>query len=274
MDGGPGALGAAEANHATNSPFRLDGLVSVVTGGAGLYGVGLVEAMAAAGATVVIASRDTAATEAVAARLCSEGRSAVAVELDLADEASIVRFRDHVVAEFGRFDVLVNNAVTRRGGTIDTVTFDDLLATTTVNFAGLLTICRYAGEQMKRQRSGAIVNVSSIYGMVGPQLEVYEGTPLYNPAYYAFDKGGMINLTRHLAADYGRWGIRVNCVSPGGLHTPDQPASFVEAYRRRTPLGRMATGADLAGPVVFLASPAAAYVTGVNLPVDGGWTAI
>jgi len=103
---------------------------------------------------------------------------------------------------------------------------------------------------------------------------VYEGTEIVSPAFYAFEKGGMINLTRHLAAYYGPSGIRVNCVSPGGLATPDQPDSFVEAYSQRTPLGRLAGPDDIKGPIVFLASPAAAYVNGVNLMVDGGWTAV
>lgn len=254
--------------------FRLDGAVAIVTGGAGLYGVGVSRALAAAGAHVVVASRDVAACEEAAAELSASGLAASAHALDLAAEPSIVALRDQVVADHGRIDVLVNNAVFRRGGTIDTATPVDLAATAHVNYIGLMMICRYVGEQMCAQRAGSIVNISSIYGMVGPQLAVYEGTPMGNPAFYAFEKGGMINLTRHLAAHYGPSGVRVNCLSPGGLHTDDQPSSFVEAYRSRTPLGRMATADDIAGPLVFLASEASAYVTGVNIPVDGGWTAI
>ena len=127
---------------------------------------------------------------------------------------------------------------------------------------------------MVRRRQGAIVNIGSIYGMVGADFGVYEGTEMSSPAFYAFDKGGMITLTRHLASWLGRHGIRVNCLSPGGLRTADQPPAFVANYERRVPLGRMAGAEDIKAAVAFLASDAAQYVTGVNLPVDGGWTAI
>lgn len=254
--------------------FRLDGKVVVVTGGAGLYGTQIARAMAEAGAHTVLASRDESACQIAADLLAADGLSASAAALDLADEASIRALRERVVAEHGRIDTLVNNAVFRAGGPIDVASAADLRRTAEVNYVGLLLICREVGEQMRSQGSGSMINVSSIYGMVGPQFAIYEGTPMSNPAFYAFDKGGMINLTRYLAAYYGPFGVRVNCVSPGGLHTADQPNEFVAAYEHRTPLGRMAGDDDLKGPIVFLASDAAAYVTGVNLPVDGGWTAV
>ena len=120
---------------------------------------------------------------------------------------------------------------------------------------------------------GAIVNVASIYGMVGADFGIYEGTELSSPAFYAYDKGGMITLTRHLASWLGRHGISVNCVSPGGLRT--RPAGGVRRQLRAPrAAGRMAGPEDIKGAVAFLASDAVQYVTGVNLPVDGGWTAI
>ncbi len=126
---------------------------------------------------------------------------------------------------------------------------------------------------MIQQGSGSIVNISSIYGVVGPDFSIYEGTDMTMPAFYAFDKGGMIAFTRYLACRLAKHGIRVNCISPGGLRDPSQPLAFVRAYESRVPLGRLAGPEDIKGAVVFLASDASSYVTGTNLLVDGGWTA-
>jgi NAD(P)-dependent dehydrogenase (short-subunit alcohol dehydrogenase family) len=252
----------------------LSGRVAVVTGGAGLYGRHIVSALAEVGAHVVVAARDAAACRALADEITGRGLAASSRALDLADEASIVALCDGVVAEHGAIDVLVNNAVARQGGTIDVTSADEWRATSTVNSLGLFLMCKHACPSMIARRRGAIVNVASIYGMVGADFGIYEGTELTSPAFYAFDKGGMITLTRHLASWLGRHGVRVNCVSPGGLRTPDQPSSFVANYERRVPLHRLAGPEDVKGAVAFLASDAAQYVTGVNLPVDGGWTAI
>jgi NAD(P)-dependent dehydrogenase (short-subunit alcohol dehydrogenase family) len=179
-----------------------------------------------------------------------------------------------VLDDHGAVDVLVNNAVAREGGTIDTTTAEQWQATSTVNSLGLFLMCKHASVPMVARGRGVIVNVASIYGMVGADFGIYEGTDLTSPAFYAYDKGGMITLTRHLASWLGRHGVRVNCVSPGGLGDEDQPAAFVANYERRVPLHRLAGPEDIKGAVAFLASDASQYVTGVNLPVDGGWTAI
>jgi NAD(P)-dependent dehydrogenase (short-subunit alcohol dehydrogenase family) len=143
-----------------------------------------------------------------------------------------------------------------------------------VNSTGLFLACQIFSEPMQAQRSGSIINVSSIYGMVGPDFSLYEGTTLFNPVNYAFAKGGVIGLTRYLASFLGPFSVRVNCISPGGFQTDDTPEVFVRNYNRRTLLGRMAVVEDIKGPAVFLASDASTYVTGLNIPIDGGWTAI
>jgi NAD(P)-dependent dehydrogenase (short-subunit alcohol dehydrogenase family) len=171
-------------------------------------------------------------------------------------------------------DILFNNAVARAGGNISTVTEEEWEAAMRINSTGLFLSCKIFGEQMIEQRSGVIVNISSIYGVVGPNFNIYEGTDITSPANYAFAKGGMINFTRYLASFYGKFGIRVNSISPGGFRTEDQPEVFVQNYSRQTLLGRMAADDDIKGAAVFLASDASAYITGQNLMVDGGWTAI
>jgi NAD(P)-dependent dehydrogenase (short-subunit alcohol dehydrogenase family) len=142
-----------------------------------------------------------------------------------------------------------------------------------LNSRGLFLTCRIFSEPMIRQKSGSIVNVASIYGMVGPDFSVYEGTPIHNSVSYAFAKGGMINLTRYLASYLGPHNIRVNTISPGGV-LAGQPERFIENYNRKTPLGRMVRSEDMQCAAVFLASDASAYITGQNIAVDGGWTAI
>lgn len=253
--------------------FRLDGAVAIVTGGAGLYGRHIALALAQAGAHIAVASRDLTAVNEFAEELTGQGLSASGHRLDLADEASIVALRHEVSGSFGRIDVLVNNAVARAGTDLQRTTAEDWETTSRVNSRGLFLMTRECGAQMIEQRSGVIVNIASIYGMVGPEFAVYRSTGMTMPAFYAYDKGGMVNFTRYAACYYAPHGIRVNCISPGGLADGSQPEEFLANYRARVPMGRLAGSEDIKGAVVFLASPASGYVTGVNLPVDGGWTA-
>lgn len=252
--------------------FRLSGRVAVVSGGAGLYGTQISTALAEAGAHVVIAARNQNHAEAVVALLRQRSLQVDALPLDLAEEQSIAALRDRVVRVLGKVDILVNNAVHRQGGTIERTTREDWEATARVNGTGLFLMCKYFGAQMVAQQGGVIVNIGSIHGVVAPDFAVYGETGMTSPAFYAYDKGGLIQFTRYLATYYAPHGIRVNCLSPGGLFD-NQPAEFVHNYTRRTPLGRMAGSNDLKGAIVFLASDASAYVTGINLLVDGGWTA-
>ena len=252
--------------------FSLENRVVVLTGGAGLFGRGLVSAIAAAGAKLVIASRDVAKLNRVAAEENARGRSVVAEKLDQGDETSVLALRDRVLERFSRVDGLVNNAVLRPMKSPDApvTAWEESMR---VNATGTFLMTRAFGEAMCRQQSGSIVNIGSMQGMVGPSLELYEGTNMgVPPPDYFFHKGGMINLTRYYAALFGRHNVRVNCVSPGGFFD-HQPEPFLSRYCSRTFLGRMANDNDLGGPVVFLLSDAAHYVTGANLPVDGGYTA-
>lgn len=252
--------------------FSLEGRVIVLTGGAGLFGRGLVSAIAAAGARLVMASRNVERLAAVAAEEAKAGRSVAAEELDQGEESSVLALRDRVLERFGRVDGLVNNAVLRpmRSPDASVAAWEVSMR---VNATGLFLMTRVFGAEMCGRGSGSIVNIGSIQGMVGPSLDLYEGTDMGDPPPdYFFHKGGMINLTRYYASLFGRQGVRVNCVSPGGFFN-HQPEPFLGRYCARTFLGRMADDTDLGGPVVFLLSDAARYVSGVNLPVDGGYTA-
>ena len=257
-----------------NEKLSLKNKVIVLTGGAGQYGRGLAAQIAEAGATLVLASRDVEALRRVAAEEEQRGYSVSAYAFDQGEEQSIRVLRDSILEKYGRIDGLVNNAVYRPAkGAATGSGVQAWEASMKVNGVGLYAITQLFAEQMGAQGSGSIVNIASIYGMAGPSLSLYTGTSMgVGHGDYYFHKGGMINLTRFFAGVWGPRGVRVNCVSPGGF-LAQQPKEFLEAYCRQTFLGRMAVSDDLGGPVIFLLSDAAGYVTGANLPVDGGFTA-
>jgi NAD(P)-dependent dehydrogenase (short-subunit alcohol dehydrogenase family) len=252
--------------------FLLKGKTALVTGGAGLYGRQIVRALAEAGARTYIASRNVGALESLAASHRASGLDVRAARLDQSDETSILALRDLIARESGKLDVLVNNSVARplKNGYFSPA--KEIEESMRVNAVGLILLTRAMGEIMAD--GGSIINIGSIMGLVGLEPLNYRGTEMQGwlPD-YVFVKGGMANLTRFLASYYGHRGIRVNCVHPGGLRTPNQPEAFVRNYSERTCLGRLANDTDLMGIIVFLASDASAYVTGTNIPVDGGYTA-
>jgi NAD(P)-dependent dehydrogenase (short-subunit alcohol dehydrogenase family) len=209
--------------------------------------------------------------EKVATEERAKGFDVHAREFDQSKEASILHLRDRIVADFGRVDGLVNNAVSRPMKTPN-APLADWEESMRVNATGLFAITRAFGDEMARKKSGCIVNIGSIQGMVGPDYSLYEGLDMHAIPDYFFHKAGMVGLTRFFAAHYGPEGVRVNCVSPGGF-LKGQPKEFVDRYSKSTFLRRMASELDLGGPVIFFLSDASKYVTGTNLPVDGGYTA-
>ena len=254
--------------------FSLSGKVALVTGGAGLYGRQITAALAQAGAQTFIASRKLDAVESLAGELRERRLEVTGLQYDQGDESSILRLRDALLDRACRLDILVNNAVLRpmeAGFRDSAATFDESMR---VNATGLFLITRALGDVMTEKGGGSIINIGSIQGMIGPDATLYQDTGVkgWYPDYF-FHKGGMVNFTRFVASYYGRSGIRCNCVSPGGFWTENAPEEFVGRYSDRTFLGRMANDTDLMGIIVFLASDASLYVTGANIPVDGGYTA-
>ncbi|MCW5551922.1 MAG: SDR family oxidoreductase [Verrucomicrobiae bacterium] len=250
--------------------FALTNKVVVLTGGAGLFGRQLTLAIAEAGATLVIASRHREQLEQVAAE--KPGFPIACEPFDQGDEKSILQLRNRVLAKFGRVDGLVNNSVARPMKSLadPSSAWEQSMR---VNATGAFLMTRAFGKVMREQKQGSIVNIGSMQGMLGPSPELYDGTDMgLPPPDYFFHKGGLINLTRYFASLYGQDNVRVNCISPGGFFN-HQPEPFLSRYHKRTMLGRMADENDLGGAVVFLLSEAARYITAVNLPVDGGYTA-
>ncbi len=182
-----------------------------------------------------------------------------------------------VLDKFGRIDGLVNNAYPRTsdwGDKFEDVSLESWSKNVEMQLNTCFQLCQLVLPFMKKQKSGAVINVSSIYGVVGNDFTVYENTGgMTSPAAYSAIKGGVVNFTRYLASYYGSFGVRINCVSPGGVFN-NQNAKFVEQFEHKVPLKRMAKPEEIAPPVAFLLSDNASYITGHNLMVDGGWTAI
>jgi NAD(P)-dependent dehydrogenase (short-subunit alcohol dehydrogenase family) len=254
--------------------FKLNGKVAVVTGGAGKYGYQIVEALAEAGATVYVASRNRENNEKKLFPLTEAGYDVRVKEFDLEDYSSIEKLCEDVYLESGKVDILVNNAVLRSvSGYGDTT--DAIDRSMRANGTALIHISRLFGDRMAaRGMGGSIINIGSYMGILGVDYNLYEGTDMCQAGAagdYFFHKGGITNYTRFLASHYGAAQIRSNCVELGGLFNY-QHEKFLENYCKKTPLGRMANSTDLKGLIVYLASDASAYMTGAIIPLDGGYS--
>ena len=251
--------------------FNLTHRTALVTGGAGIYGGPICEALGEAGAHVIIASRNHARCEARAEALRQKGLQACADHYDQASETSILQLRDRILQTFGSLDILVNNSVGR-----SMRRYRDPLEgwrqSMDVNATGLFAISRAFLDPMMERGRGTIINIGSIQGVVAPDFRNYEGTDMTTPPDYHFHKHGLIGLTKYLAAWAGPRGIRVNAISPGGFQTEGLQEPFLSRYCSRVLLKRMAEHDDIKGAVVFLASEASRYITGQNIVVDGGYT--
>jgi len=283
--------------------FDLSGRVAVVTGGAGLLGAEFCRTLIGAGANTVIADIDEAAAKKIAASLNQPNifpnnpmrdlpNQALPIRVDVTSRKSVENLILRTVAEWGRLDILVNSAALDpkfdlreeedTGGEDDSrsLKFEEFPLESwnqaiDVNLTGMFLCCQSAGRQMRTQGEGVIINVCSIYGLVGPDQRIYireEKPPQFKPAYYSVTKAGVLGLTKYLATYYAGENIRVNALTPGGVFN-NHDEEFLKAYSSRAVMGRMAEKEDMNGALLFLASDASSYMTGSNLVVDGGWTA-
>jgi NAD(P)-dependent dehydrogenase (short-subunit alcohol dehydrogenase family) len=259
-----------------NDLFDLTGRVAVITGGAGHLGRAMAGAFADHGATVALVDSAADALESAAGAL-PRGQSAMYV-CNLQHDEARSTLAERIKADLGHADVLVNNAAfvgdsQLTGWVVPFAqqTIDTWRQAIEVNLTAPFHLSQLFHPMLAASGHGSIINISSIYGLLGPDMSLYDGTSMGNPAAYAASKGGLIQLTRWLATTLAP-GVRVNCITPGGVER-GQPEAFSQRYVARTPLKRMARENDFTGAATFLASDASAYMTGQNLIIDGGWSA-
>ncbi|KQV83309.1 glucose 1-dehydrogenase [Rhizobium sp. Root1220] len=249
--------------------FSLEGKVTLVTGASRGIGRACALACAAAGSDIVLGVRNVAASATLVAELesASAGRKVLPVELDIPNKAHIAKAVDAALATFGRIDVLVNNVGVAPGNLAELVEEKDLDEILDVNIKGTFLMMQAVGRHMIERKGGRIINISSQAGTVA----------LRGEAIYCMSKAAINHLTRCLAAEWARYDVTVNTVSPTFIHT-DGTAPYLsdsdnhKATLDHIPLGRIGETDDVVGAVVFLASPAASLITGTNLLVDGGWS--
>ena len=239
--------------------------VIIVTGGSGLLGAEFIRELKEEGAITI--NGDINIKTNLAKGEC---------ELDVTNSQSIVTAIKEIKKYFGKIDGLVNSAYPRTsdwGNKFEDIIPNSWSTNVEMQMNSCFMMCQEVLKVMSKQSIGSIVNIGSIYGVVGNDFTVYEGTPLTSAAAYSAIKGGIINFSRYLASYYGRKGIRINVVSPGGIFDNQNPV-FVSNYEKKVPMGRMGLPEDIAPIVAFLLSNKAKYITGQNIIVDGGWTAI
>lgn len=264
--------------------FSLENKIAIVTGACGLLGKEHCRALADAGATVIVADVDEKKCKELATEL---GSGHMGVQVDVTDVRSLFRAKDSILKKYKTIDILVNNAAIND-------MFENPLAAAEkskfenyplplwekslqVNITGVFLCSQVFGSVMADKKQGSIINIASTYGIVAPDQDIYKDKTgkqqFFKSVSYPVTKGAVISFTRFLASYWGGKNIRVNTLSPGGVEN-NQDEYFKSNYSNRTLLKRMAAPSDYKGAIIFLASDASAYMTGANLVVDGGWTAI
>jgi NAD(P)-dependent dehydrogenase (short-subunit alcohol dehydrogenase family) len=251
--------------------FDLKGRVALVTGGGRGIGVKMAEGLAEAGANLVLCSRKVETCEKTARELAKLGVKTLAVGCDVRSPKEIQAVVDETIRKFGKLDILVNNSGTNWGATAEEYPLEGWQKVMETNLTGVFLFSQIAGRAMIRQKGGRIINIASIMGVVGTEGEVAEAIA------YSASKGAVINFTKDLAAKWAKYNIRVNAIAPGWFPT-DMTQWVLGVHGQRIlahiPMRRYGEADELKGATVFLASDASQYVTGIILPVDGGYLTI
>ena len=266
----------------TNSLIELTNKTILVTGATGYLGSAITRRLLDCGANLILSSRSASKLELLVDSIRAEHRESIRFHpADLSCESGVLKLVSDITSNVDRLDGIVNNAYSGRGGSIDQISTSDFADAYQLNVAAVFALIRALTPALKAasgsERSSSVVNISSMYGKVSPRPSVYPDRNLENPAHYGPSKAAMAQLTRYLACQHGRDGIRFNTLSPGPFpkHQPNGTLAeleFIAKLGDNTALGRCGTPDEVAWPTAFLLSDASSYITGADIAVDGGWT--
>lgn len=261
--------------------FDLQGRIAFITGAGGYLGRSMAAALCEAGAHVIINGRTEHKIIELERNLKRQDYSVSTAVFDITNEQQLNNFCNDLEKEYGKLDIIVNNAYAGQTATIETASADDFRSSYETNVIAafrIIQLCQPLMEKAAQNNIGgaSVINIASMYGVVSPDPAIYGDSGQNNPPFYGATKGAIIQLTRYAACHLAKSRIRVNAISPGPFPQGNLEASNPDFYNklcRKNPMHRIGYPDELAGPLLFLASDASSFITGINLPVDGGWTA-
>lgn len=261
-----------------NNIFSLKGKTALITGGTGYLGSIMTESLAKAGATVYINGRNKSSVNDLVNKLITKGLPVKPAVFDITERTEIEQFFNEI--ESSTLDIVVNNAYSGKSGTIETASPDSYYQSYNVSVIATQNLIQIALPYLRRAKKkngdASVINISSMYGMVSPDLRIYETEEGSNPPFYGAAKAALIQWTKYAACEFAEEGIRFNSISPGPFPSKDVQQKhnhLVSKIINKVPMARIGQPEELIGPLIFLSSPSSSYTTAINLIVDGGWTA-
>jgi len=261
-----------------NKMFSLEGKVAILTGATGYFGKSFAHALCDMGATIILVSRNKANLRNLRNDLLELGHFNIdEYSADLFNDKDRQKLFKYVESSYGKVDILINNAYSGNPGTIDSSSVNDFSAAYDITVTAAFRLVQLFQPLMSRKNgSASVINIASMYGTVSPDGGIYGNSGMNNPPYYGAAKAGLIQLTKYLACHMADKGIRVNSISPGAFPPMDissKNPKFFKELCKKTPMNRIGLPHDLSGILLLLASDSSSFINGVNIPVDGGWTA-